>query len=128
MSETNIYSKNSGMITDFECCKNKIPETYNTPFYETKFASNNNNDQYGNSEISYSTMRKNYKERIMHIMNDKTNESGISTGGGEYVVPKYSPVDTTLYRTNYDLYGYQKFNIAYGSTNNGSCKIHYADY
>jgi len=127
-NEPNYYSAYSGMITNFECCKNKPPSNFVTPFYETKYASNNINQEYGNNKVTYSSMRQNYKERIMSIMNDTTNETGISAGGGEYVVPIVLPTDLRFYKSDCSNYGYQKLNKAYGPNNNGSCKIHYEDY
>ena len=85
MSNSNDPMKTSGL-----CCKNVIPANYTTPFYTPKYASNITNEQYGNIQtITSSTMRKNYAERIKYIMNDNSNEVGLSSGGGEYVIPNY---------------------------------------
>ncbi len=124
MSNSNDPMKTSGL-----CCKNVIPANYTTPFYTTKYASNITNEQYGNIQtITSSTMRKNYAERIKYIMNDNSNEVGLSAGGGEYVIPNYKHRYDQFHKHNCFDFGYQKLRNAYGNGNNGQCKIHYEDY
>ncbi len=111
------------------CCKNVVPENYLSPFPAIKYASNTRNGQYGNiRDITVSTMRRNYFERIKYIMNDNTNEVGISAGGGNYVIPSYKHHDDQFYRNNCSDFGYQQLKNAYGNGNEGQCKIHYEDY
>ena len=111
------------------CCNNKVPTNFNSPFYETKMASNIVNDEYGNiKDISYSSMRQNYTERMKHIMEDTTNDFGLSTGGGEYVVPIYKHRFEEFHRPNCFDFGYQTLKNAYWKENEGRCKIHYEDY
>ena len=111
------------------CCKNVIPTIFITPFPTTKYTSNKINEEYGNiREITSSTMRQNYAERIKYIMNDNSNETGISAGGGEYIVPNYKHHYEQFHRKNCSSFGHQKLKNAYGYNNNGQCKIHYEDY
>ena len=111
------------------CKCNQMANTCSTPFYQTKYASNSINDEYGNIKpVTYSAMRQNYRERIEHIMNDVSNEVGLSAGGGEYIVPNYKSHFQQFYRPNCDMQGRQKFKNAYGRGNEGQCKIHYEEY
>lgn len=122
-------SNNDPMKTSGICCKNVVPANFTTPYSTTKYASNNYNEQYGNIQtVTNSTMRRNYAERIKYIMNDNSNEVGLSSGGGEYVVPNYKHHYEQFYKTDCNAFGYQKLENAYCKGNNGQCKIHWEDY
>ena len=111
------------------CGCNKVKKDFTSPFPTIKTAFSNKNDEYGNIQtITSNTMRQNYRQRIEYIMNDNTNEVGVSSGGGEYIVPNYKHHFKQFYKPDCENFGLQKFKNAYGKGNDGQCKIHYEDY
>ena len=123
-----VLSQNLKTNLDEVCCGNILPKTESPPFYQTKYASNTTNIEYGGitQQITSSAMRKNYYERIQHIMNDTSNEVGLSAGGGHYIVPNYKFHENIT--INCEKSGLQTFKNAYYKDNKGSCKIHWEDY
>ena len=107
-----VLSQNLKTNLDEVCCGNILPKTESPPFYQTKYASNTTNIEYGGI--------------IQHIMNDTSNEVGLSAGGGHYIVPNYKFHENIT--INCEKSGLQTFKNAYYKDNKGSCKIHWEDY
>ena len=107
---------------------NQKPSTsVGTPMPKINQTSNYFESSYGGmEEISASAMRQNYISRISNVFNDKSNEKGLSSGGGNYVPCLYNVVDKTR-RDPYACGGPKRYKDAYGDSEKG-CVVNFDEY
>jgi hypothetical protein len=106
---------------------NPAPTRILTPMPNIKPAANYIESTYGGmQEIDASAMRQNYIARLTNVLNDKSNEKGLSSGGGNYVQCLYDTVNTTA-KDPYACGGYKKYKDSYGDSAKG-CVVSYDEY
>ena len=104
------------------------PISVGTPMPESKPAANYFDSSYGGmEEISGSAMRQNYIARMSNVFNDKSNEKGLSAGGGQYVECLYNVVDSTR-KDPYACGGYKKYKDSYGDSSEKGCVVNFDEY
>ncbi len=98
-----------------------------TPMPKNKPAANYFDSSYGGIEkIDASAMRQNYIARLSNVFNDKSNEKGLSAGGGNYVPCLYDVVDKTR-KDPYACGGPKRYKDAYGDSEKG-CVVNFDEY
>ena len=103
------------------------PSVVGTPMSEIKPAANYVNVSYGGiQQIDASSMRQNYIARLTNVLTDKSNEKGISSGGGNYVNCLYDTINTTA-KDPYACGGYKKYKDSYGDSAKG-CVVSFDEY
>ena len=104
------------------------PISVGTPMPETKPAANYVESSYGGiQEIDASAMRQNYMARLTNVFNDKSNEKGLSSGGGNYVQCLYDTINTTA-KDPYACGGPKKYKDAYGDNSAKGCVVNFDEY
>lgn len=118
------------MSTNIEmpAVNNQPPSTsVGTPMPKINQAANYFDSSYGGmEEISGSAMRQNYIARMSNVFNDKSNEKGLSSGGGQYVPCLYNVVDSTR-KDPYACGGPKRYKDAYGDSEKG-CVVNFDEY